>query len=78
MKRPSMFIAVLFTFSAMCGLLTFVLELVNKRYSGGLVIFQGFTFVLLTISAVGNWYIYFRQYVKYEISLQLETPGEQE
>ncbi len=71
-KAPSMFVAVLFTISAVCSLITFVLMATGGTTSGGLVIFQLFTAGLLVFCAIANWVVYFRKYVDYKVENKLK------
>jgi len=77
-KKPSMFMAVLFTVAAVCSLMTCLLLLTRKGTSGGLLVFQLFTAALLVMAAIGNWVIYFRKWVDFEIERRQEgtTPKE--
>jgi hypothetical protein len=75
LKRPSKFVAVLFTVSAACSLMSLLLMVVGRRTGAGLIAFQVLTATLLVISAIGNWHLYVRRYVKYEVERRL---GEEE
>jgi len=70
-KGPSMLVAVLFTISAVCSLMSFVLMATGGKRSAGLVIFQLFTAGLLIFCAIANWVVYFKKYVDFKIVNQL-------
>jgi hypothetical protein len=70
-KKPSKLIAILSTIAATCFLLSFILIIIDGKRSTGLMVFQGFTSVLLTIAAVGNWFQYIERYVQYEVQKKL-------
>ena len=76
-KKPSMFVAILFTVSATCSLMSLALMATGKTSGSGLVIFQFVTVGLLTFSAIANWVIYFKKYVNHKVESQLsEKSGE--
>jgi protein-S-isoprenylcysteine O-methyltransferase Ste14 len=70
-KKPSMFIAVIFTVAAVCSLMTSLL-LTRAARSGGLIAFGLLTSALLVVSAIGNWVTYFRRWVDVEIERRRE------
>ena len=70
-KKPSMLIAVLFTISATCSLMTLLLMVINKTNSEALLIFQVFTTGLLMFCAVANWVVFFKKNVRYEVEKKL-------
>jgi hypothetical protein len=77
-KKPSMFTAVIFTVAAVCSLMTSLLMLLRGSRSGGLTAFVLLTSSLLVVSAIGNWVVYFRKWVDFEIlRVQEGTPTEQ-
>jgi hypothetical protein len=80
LKRPSKFVAVLFTIAAVCSVMTLLLMVVGKHTGTGLILFQVLTVPLLLISAAGNWHTYVQRYVKYEVEQKLKEntgqPGE--
>jgi hypothetical protein len=41
--------------------------------SGGLIAFQLLTSALLVVSAIGNWVVYFRRWVDFEIERRRES-----
>ncbi len=71
-KKPSMFMAVLFTVVAVCSLMTCLLSLTRRGTSGGLIAFELLTSALLVVSAIGNWVTYFRKWVDFEIERRQE------
>ena len=64
-------IAILATVATVCNLLTSMI-MVAGDYSKGLVAFQLFATLLLTIAAIGNWYLYSKQYVESEVERRLK------
>jgi hypothetical protein len=72
-KKPSMFMAILFTVAAVCSLMTSLLLLICDNTSGGLLAFQLLTSTLLVVSAIGNWVVYFRRWVDFEIERRRES-----
>lgn len=72
LKKPSMLTAIMSLISAICFLLIIALHAARGVDSPGLFLFQIFTFILMTISAVGNWVLYFKRYIKYEIASQVK------
>ena len=75
-KEPSMLVAVLFTISAVCSTITFVLKATHGS-SGGLLIFTLFTAVLMTIAAIAYWVVYFKKYVDFKIENQLKEQNKE-
>jgi len=75
-KAPSMFVAVVFTISAVFSLMSFVLKAVGGG-GGGLVIFMLFTAGLLVFCAIANWVVYFRKYVDYKIENKLKEQNKE-
>ena len=71
-KKPSMFVAILFTVAAVCSLMTSLL-LIRGNTSGGLIAFGLLTSALLVVSAIGNWVVYFRRWVDFEIERRRES-----
>ncbi len=71
-KKPSLFLAVLFTVAAVCSLMTCLLLLTRGSASGGLIAFVLLTSALLVVSAIGNWVTYFRKWVDFEIEKRQE------
>ena len=71
-KKPSKLVVILSTIAAMCFLLSFILNIIDDKRSTGLMVLHGFTAVLLTIAAVGNWFQYFQRYVQYEVQKKLD------
>jgi len=76
LKRPSKFVAILFTVAAVCSVMTLLLMVVGRRTGTGLILFQILTVTLLVISAAGNWHTYVQRYVKYEVERRLDTKKE--
>ena len=72
-KKPSMFVAVIFTVAAVCSLMTSLLLLTRGNRSGGLIAFGLLTSALLVVSAIGNWVIHFRRWVDFEIERRQES-----
>jgi protein-S-isoprenylcysteine O-methyltransferase Ste14 len=72
-KKPSMFLAVLFTVAAVCSLMTCLLLVIREGTSGALIAFQLLTSALLVVSAIGNWVTYFRRWVDVEIERRHES-----
>jgi len=72
-KKPSMFMAIIFTVAAMCSLMTSLLLLTRGNTSGGLMAFGLLTSALLVVSAIGNWVVYFRRWVDFEIERRRES-----
>ena len=72
LKRPSKFVAVLFTISAACSAMSLLLMVMGQSAGTGQILFQILTATLLLISAIGNWHLYMKRYVKYEVQRQLE------
>jgi hypothetical protein len=73
-----MFMAIVFTVAAVCSLLTSVLLLARGSTSGGLMAFQFLTSMLLAISAIANWVVYFRKWVDFEIQSRQESTTEKQ
>ena len=71
LKRPSKLIAVLFTISAACSVISLLL-MVGNSAGAGRILFQVLTATLLLIAAIGNWHLYVQRYVKYEVQRQLK------
>jgi hypothetical protein len=71
LKKPSMLIAVLFTISTVCGMMTFLLMATGGKTGEALIIFQLFTVGLLLFCAIANWVVYFKRYVKFEVENRL-------
>jgi protein-S-isoprenylcysteine O-methyltransferase Ste14 len=71
-KKPSMFVAVIFTVASVCSLMTSLL-LTRGNRSGGLIAFGLLTSALLVVSAIGNWVTYFRRWVDVEIERRRES-----
>jgi len=71
LKRPSMVVAVLFTISAICGMMTLLLMATGGKTGGALIIFQLFTVGLLLLCAIANWVVYFKRYVTFEVENQV-------
>lgn len=77
-KKPSRSKAILFTTAAVCSLTTSMLLLARPGTSGGLLAFQFFASMLLTVAAIANWTVYFRKWVDFEIrSLEESTTTKQ-
>ncbi len=72
-KKPSMFMAILFTVAAVCSLITSPATGERGSTSGGLIAFQLLTSALLVVSAIGNWVVYFRRWVDFEIERRRES-----
>jgi hypothetical protein len=72
-RKPSRFPAILFTVAAMCSLMTSLLMLTRGGASGGLLAFQLLTSALLVVAAIGNWVVYFRKWVDFEIERRQES-----
>ena len=72
-KKPSMFMAIVFTVAAVCGLMTCLLLLTRGNRSAGLIAFGLLTSALLVVSAIGNWVTYFRKWVDFEIERRRES-----
>ncbi|OHB60297.1 MAG: hypothetical protein A2167_03465 [Planctomycetes bacterium RBG_13_46_10] len=70
-KKPSKFFAILFTVSAVCSLITLILMIVGCSMSTALITFQLVTVLLLLVGAVGKWYQYTQNYVKYEVERRM-------
>ena len=62
-----MFTAVIFTVVAVSSLMTSLLMLLRGNRSGGLIAFVLLTSALLVVSAIGNWVVYFRKWVDFEV-----------
>ena len=77
-KKPSKLIVILSTIAAACFLLTFILMITGGKRSTGLIVFQGFTALLCTIAAVGNWYQYTQRYITYEVQKKLDEEKKQQ
>jgi hypothetical protein len=71
-KKPSMFIAVIFTVAAVCSLMTSLL-LTRGNRNGGLIAFGLLTSALLVVSAIGNWVTYFCRWVDAGIERRHES-----
>jgi len=71
-KKPSVFTAIVFTVAAVCSLMTSLL-LIRGNTSGGLIAFGLLTSALLVVSAIGNWVVYFRRWVDFEIERRRES-----
>jgi hypothetical protein len=71
-KKPSMFTAIIFTVAAVCSLMTSLL-LTRGNTSGGLIALGLLTSALLVVSAIGNWVVYFRRWVDFEIGRRRES-----
>lgn len=77
LKRPSKFVAILLTFSAVCSVMSLLLMVAGGKTGTGLILFQILTATLLLISAAGNWHLFMQRYVKYEVQRTLkETMGQ--
>ena len=76
LKRPSKLVAVLFTISAVCSLISLFLLVVGQRAGVGRVLFQLLTVTLLLIAAIANWHLYVQRYVKYEVERRLDAEKE--
>ncbi len=72
-KKPSMCTAILFTVAAVCSLITSLLLVKGGSASGALIAFQLLTSALLVVSAIGNWVVYFRKWVDFEIERRREN-----
>jgi 3-isopropylmalate/(R)-2-methylmalate dehydratase small subunit len=72
LMRPSKFIAIVFTIAATCSLITLLLMITVGHEAAGLVAFQVFTAGLLLIAAIGNWYLYTKKFIRYEVEKRLE------
>ncbi len=72
-KKPSMFMAILFTVAAVCSLMTCLLLLTRGNRSGGLIAFELLTSALLVVSAIGYWVTYFRKWADFEIERRRES-----
>jgi len=71
-KKPSVFTAIVLTVAAVCSLMTSLL-LIRGNTSGGLIAFGLLTSALLVVSAIGNWVVYFRRWVDFEIERRRES-----
>jgi uncharacterized membrane protein YqjE len=71
-KKPTSFLAILFTVSAACSLATLILMIIGGKTSTGLMMFQAVTALLLVIGAAGNWYQYTQRYITYEVQKKLD------
>ncbi len=70
--------AVIFTAVAVSSLMTALLMLLHGSRSGGLLALVLLTSALLVVTAIGNWVVYFRKWVDFEIlRVQESTPTEQ-
>jgi len=72
-KKPSRFMAVLFTVAAVGSLMTSLLLLMRANASGGLVALTLVASALLVVSAIGNWVTYFKKWVDFEIESRQES-----
>ena len=72
-KKPSMFMAIVFTVAAVCSLMTCLLLLTRGNRNAGLIAFGLLTSALLVVSAIGNWVTYFRKWVDFEIERRRES-----
>jgi hypothetical protein len=77
LKRPSKFIAILFTVSAVCSLISLALMVVGRGTETGQILFQILTVTLLIIAAAGNWCQYVQRYIKYEVLRRLDKEKEE-
>ena len=77
LKRPSKLVAVLFTISAVCSLISLFLLVVGQRAGVGRVLFQLLTVTLLLIAAIANWHLYVQRYVKHEVERRLDEEKEE-
>jgi hypothetical protein len=77
-KRPSRFPAIVFTAAAVCSLTTSVLLLARGSTNGRLMALQLSASMLLAVTAIANWVVYFRKWVDFEIrSLEENTTTKQ-
>ena len=73
-KKPSMFMAILFTVAAVCSLMTCLLLLKTRgTKSGGLIAFDLLTSAWLVVAAIGSWVTYFRKWVDFEIERRRQS-----
>jgi hypothetical protein len=77
LKKPSMVVAVLFTISAICGMMTFLLMATGGKTGDALIIFQLITVGLLLFCAIANWVVYVKRYVKFEVENQLRKESKE-
>jgi hypothetical protein len=66
-----MLVAILFTAVAVCSLMASLL-LTRGNTSGGLIALGLLISALLVVSAIGNWVVYFRRWVDFEIERRQE------
>ncbi len=77
-EKPSVFRAAIFTGAAIGSLMTSLLMLLHGNRSGGLLALVLLASALLVVSAIGNWVVYFRKWVDFEIlRVQESTPTKQ-
>ncbi len=67
-----MLVAIILTVAAVCSLVTSLL-LTRGNTSGGLVALGLLTSALLVVAAIGNWVVYFRRWVDFEIERRRES-----
>jgi hypothetical protein len=77
-KRPSQFIAIVFTGLAVGSLTASVLLLARHSTKDEWMALQLLLSMLLTVAAIANWVVYFRKWVDFEIrSLEESTTTKQ-
>jgi hypothetical protein len=77
-KRPSQFIAIVFTGLAVGSLTASVLLLARHNTKDEWMALHLLLSMLLTVAAIANWVVYFRKWVDFEIrSLEESTTTKQ-
>ena len=77
-KKASKLVVIASTIAAVCFLLSFILMIINGKRSTGLIVFSGFTALLLIVAAVGNWLKYIQRCVEYEVQKKLDEEKKQQ
>ncbi|MHC4517718.1 MAG: hypothetical protein ACYTAS_03945 [Planctomycetota bacterium] len=58
-------------------MVSLLLMVVGQSAGAGQILFQILTMTLLLIAAIGNWHLYVKRYVEYEVQRQLKDHGDE-
>ena len=71
-KKPTKWIAVVVTVSAVLCLVTSLLIVASGKHSTMVVTMQLCATILLAVASIGIWYQYSKKYVEYEVEKRLK------
>ena len=75
-KKPTKWIAILVTVSAVLSLVTSLLIVASGKHSSMIVTLQLCATILLAIASIGIWYQYSKKYVEYEVERRMQKSAD--